>query len=144
MGSYEGPCVPGDGTDVRGAGHSRLRTRPRCGRGGGGAGGGNRLGGGNASSQRDTHRYRTADSEPDAYSSCRTDRDSSTQADARTAARTANAHCHGHAKSHPYTERYAENNSAAPPFANSTSNVSCPLPRYASSSRATVDDSIRI
>jgi hypothetical protein len=29
---------------------------------------------GNASSNRDTHRYRSADSEPDTYSSCRTDK----------------------------------------------------------------------
>ena len=71
---------------------------------------------GNASSKRDSHRYRNADSEPDTYSSCRPDRYSSAQANAGTAARAtyANAHCHGHAKFYPYTERYAESDSAAP------------------------------
>jgi hypothetical protein len=75
----------------------------------------------NASSNRDTHRYRNVDSDPDTYSSCRTDRYSSTQANASTAARAANAHCHGHAKPYPYTERYSQSDSAAPPFTSTTS-----------------------
>lgn len=59
--------------------------------------------------------------EPDTYSSCRTDKYSSAQANAGTAARAtyANADRRGHAKSYPYTERYAQSNSAAPPFASS-------------------------
>ena len=61
--------------------------------------------------------YRNADSEPDTYSSCRTDRYSSAQANAGTAARAANAHCHGHAKSYPYTERYSQSDSATSAFA---------------------------
>jgi hypothetical protein len=71
----------------------------------------------NASSNRDTHRYHIADSEPDTYSSCRTDRYSSTKANAGTAARAANAHCHGHAKSYPHTERFSQGDSATSAFA---------------------------
>jgi hypothetical protein len=74
---------------------------------------------GNASSNRDAHRYPIADSEPDTYSSCRTDTYSSAQANACTAARAtyANAHCHGHAKSYPYTKRYSQSDSATSAFA---------------------------
>ena len=71
-----------------------------------------RSGKSNASSNRDTHRYHIADSEPDTYSSCRTDRYSSAKANAGTAARAANAHCHGHAKSYPHTERFSQGDSA--------------------------------
>jgi hypothetical protein len=78
---------------------------------------------GNASSKRDTqcnaNRYvycHTA-SEPDTYSTCRTDKYFSAQANAGTAARAANAHCHGHAKPYPYTERFSQSDSATSAFA---------------------------
>jgi hypothetical protein len=82
--------------------------------------------------------YRNADSEPDTYSSCRTDRYSSAQANAGTAARAANAHCHGHAKSYPYTERYSQSDSATSAFA-----ATAPITIYEKETHCSTPTSLR-